>query len=93
MQQVAETDKFWKIFCGRSEHRWALLRAFEFWDGFPQPAMGLDVGQISKKASHEWWTRAVRIRSRRNPGVILERFWWRRITAATKLPIITSPEF
>lgn len=91
MQQVAETDKFWKIFAGVPSigGRYSALSNFGM---VPAAAMGLDVAKFLK-TTHEMVTACGPSSvADKNPGVILGAIMGAAANQGRdKLTIITSP--
>src|SRR5438876_654384 len=91
MQQVAETDKFWKIFAGLPSigGRYSALSNFGM---VPAAAMGLDVGKFLK-GTHEMVNACgANFAADANPGVILGTILGVAANhGRDKITIITSP--
>jgi transaldolase/glucose-6-phosphate isomerase len=91
MQQVAEGDKFWKIFAGVPSigGRYSALSNFGM---VPAAAMGLDVGKFMKSTQEMVKACGAGTAADKNPGVLLGAIMG---TAANhgrdKITIITSP--
>jgi transaldolase/glucose-6-phosphate isomerase len=91
MQQVAETDKFWKIFAGVPSigGRYSALSNFGM---IPAAAMGLDVGKFLKSAHEMVKACGANSAADANPGVILGTILGVAANhGRDKMTIITSP--
>jgi transaldolase/glucose-6-phosphate isomerase len=91
MQQVAETDKFWKIFAGVPSigGRYSALSNFGM---VPAAAMGLDVGKFLKSTHEMVKACGANSAADANPGVILGTILGVAANhGRDKITIITSP--
>ena len=91
MQQVAETDKFWKIFAGVPSigGRYSALSNFGM---VPAAAMGLDVGKFLKSTHEMVKAGGANSAADANPGVILGTILGVAANhGRDKITIITSP--
>ena len=91
MQQVAETDKFWKIFAGVPSigGRYSALSNFGM---IPAAAMGLDVGKFLKSTHEMVKACGANSAADANPGVILGTILGVAANhGRDKITIITSP--
>ncbi len=91
MQQVAETDKFWKIFAGVPSigGRYSALSNFGM---VPAAAMGLDVGKFLKSTHEMVKACGANSAADANPGVILGTILGLAANhGRDKITIITSP--
>lgn len=91
MQQVAETDKFWKIFAGVPSigGRYSALSNFGM---VPAAAMGLDVGKFLKSTHEMVEACGANSAADANPGVILGTILGVAANhGRDKITIITSP--
>jgi transaldolase / glucose-6-phosphate isomerase len=91
MQQVAETDKFWKIFAGVPSigGRYSALSNFGM---VPAAAMGLDVGKFLKSTHEMVKACGANFAADANPGVILGTILGIAANhGRDKITIITSP--
>jgi transaldolase / glucose-6-phosphate isomerase len=91
MQQVAETDKFWKIFAGVPSigGRYSALSNFAM---IPAAAMGLDVGKFLKSTHEMVKACGANSAADANPGVILGTILGVAANHGRhKMTIITSP--
>jgi transaldolase/glucose-6-phosphate isomerase len=91
MQQVAETDKFWKIFAGVPSigGRYSALSNFGM---IPAAAMGVDVGKFLKSTQEMVKACGANSAADANPGVILGTILGVAANhGRDKITIITSP--
>ena len=91
MQQVAETDKFWRIFAGDPSigGRYSALSNFGM---VPGAAMGLDLGKFLKTTQEMAKACGPNSAADRNPGVILGAIMGVAANhGRDKITIITSP--
>jgi transaldolase / glucose-6-phosphate isomerase len=91
MQQVAETDKFWKVFAGVPSigGRYSALSNFGM---VPAAAMGLDVGKFLKSTHEMVKACGANSAADANPGVILGTILGVAANhGRDKITIITSP--
>jgi transaldolase / glucose-6-phosphate isomerase len=91
MQQVAETDKFWKIFAGVPSigGRYSALSNFGM---VPAAAMGLDVGKFLKSTHEMVKACGANSAADANPGVILGTILGVAANhGRDKITVITSP--